>query len=188
VTRNAVRYHELILSSDAGGYSLYRGNSAWTRRYYRIRSAAELARWEIDADADARSRLVALEREKGRLLTPHERSAGFARMALDAMDSNPQAAARLFAAKAWQWVRPYPTPWIWPAWIVAGTGTLYLALYALAAAGLVRSPRRGAAAFCIAVVVISMAVHVALEVIWRYRLPYWDPILILYAIYGAARR
>jgi len=31
-----------------------------------------------------------------------------------------------------------------------------------------------------------MALHVALEVVWRYRMPYWDPILILYAVFGGA--
>jgi 4-amino-4-deoxy-L-arabinose transferase-like glycosyltransferase len=188
VARNAVRYRELIISSDAGGYSLYRGNSEWTRRYYRIRSADELARWEIDANMDARRRLVALEHEKGRALMPRERSSGFARMAVATMRADPLAAARLFAEKAWQWVRPYPTPWIWPAWVVAATGALYLALDALAIAGLLRSPRRGVAAFCIAALALSMAVHVMLEVVWRYRMPYWDPILILFAVYGAARR
>jgi hypothetical protein len=26
-----------------------------------------------------------------------------------------------------------------------------------------------------------MAAHVAIIVVWRYRIPYWDPVLILYA-------
>jgi 4-amino-4-deoxy-L-arabinose transferase-like glycosyltransferase len=188
VARNAVRYHELIVSSDAGGYSLYHGNSEWTRRYYALRSRAEFAEWENGADLDARRRLVALEHEKGRLLTPHERSAGFARLALAVMRADPAAAARLFAEKAWQWIRPYPTAWLWPASVVVGTGALYLVLYALSIRGLARSSRRGVAAFCVAVLALGMAVHVILEVVWRYRMPYWDPILILFAVYGAAPR
>jgi hypothetical protein len=32
-----------------------------------------------------------------------------------------------------------------------------------------------------------MVAHVALQVVWRYRVPYWDPILILYGAFGAAR-
>jgi hypothetical protein len=43
-------------------------------------------------------------------------------------------------------------------------------------------------AFCLAVLVLSMAAHVALQVVWRYRVPYWDPILLLYGTFGAARR
>src|SRR5678810_1235789 len=53
------------------------------------------------------------------------------------------AAKRRAAAKAGQWLRPYPTTWLWSAWVVAVTGTLYLALDAFAIIGLVRSPRRG---------------------------------------------
>jgi hypothetical protein len=32
-----------------------------------------------------------------------------------------------------------------------------------------------------------MAVHLAILVLWRYRVPYWDPILLLYGVPGAAR-
>ena len=122
VTRNAVVYRELIVSSDAGGYSLYHGNSEWTRRYYAIRSRGEFAAWQRDADMDTRQQLVALEAKAGRGLTPRERSSGFARLALDRMRADPAAAARLLAAKAGHWLRPYPTTWLWPAWVVAVTG------------------------------------------------------------------
>jgi 4-amino-4-deoxy-L-arabinose transferase-like glycosyltransferase len=188
VARNLAVYGEPILSSDAIGYSLYHGNSEWTRRYYAVRSRTEFAAWENGADLDARRRLVALEREKGRALTPHERSAGFAREALATMRADPSGAARLFARKAWQWARPYPTPWLWPAWVVAGTSALYLALDALAVVGLIRCPRRGVAAFCVGVLALAMALHVVLEVVWRYRMPYWDPVLILFGVFGAATR
>ena len=186
VARNAAVYRELIVSSDAGGYSLYHGNSEWTRRYYAIRSRGEFAEWQRAADMDARQRLVALEAEEGRGLTPRERSSGFARLALERMRADPSAAARLFAAKARHWLRPYPTTWLWPAWVVAATGALYLALDAFAIVGLVLSPRRGVPAFSLAALALSMALHVALEVVWRYRMPYWDPILILYAVFGGA--
>jgi hypothetical protein len=92
------------------------------------------------------------------------------------------------AQKAWHWVRPYPTTWFWPPAVVAGVGLLYCAISILAARGFVRSPRRGVNAFCLAVLGISMAVHVALQVVWRYRVPYWDPILVLYGAFGASRR
>ncbi len=32
-----------------------------------------------------------------------------------------------------------------------------------------------------------MAAHVAIIVVWRYRVPYWDPVLLLYGVWGAAR-
>jgi len=31
-----------------------------------------------------------------------------------------------------------------------------------------------------------MAVHVAVIVVWRYRVAYWDPVLLLYGVFGAA--
>jgi hypothetical protein len=66
-------------------------------------------------------------------------------------------------------------------------GAEYILLYALAAAGLATAPRRGSSLLCVAVLGVSMAAHVALEVVWRYRMPYWDPILLLYAGEGARR-
>jgi hypothetical protein len=55
--------------------------------------------------------------------------------------------------------------------------------------GAVLSPRRGVALFCLGrCLAVSMAVHVLLLVVWRYRMPYWDPILILFAVFGAAPR
>jgi hypothetical protein len=33
----------------------------------------------------------------------------------------------------------------------------------------------------------TMAAHVILQVVWRYRAPYWDPVLILYSVFAAAR-
>ena len=39
-----------------------------------------------------------------------------------------------------------------------------------------------------AVLLVTMAVHVALIVVWRYRIPYWDPVLLLYAVSGARAR
>ncbi len=34
---------------------------------------------------------------------------------------------------------------------------------------------------------LTMAAHVALVVVWRYRMPFWDPPLLLYAAFGADR-
>jgi 4-amino-4-deoxy-L-arabinose transferase-like glycosyltransferase len=183
--RNALRFHELIPVSDAGGVSLYAGNSGWTHSYYRLRTREEYAGWLERFDRDLRARLARIEAE-GRS-SPGERSAAFARMAIDESVADPAGTLRLFARKAWHWVRPYPTPWFWPAEVVAGIGVFYAMLYVLAARGLWRSPRRGVAAFCVATLAVSMAVHVALQVVWRYRVPYWDPVLMLYASFAASR-
>jgi hypothetical protein len=183
--RNALAYGELLPVNDAGGYSLYHGNSEWTRRYYAIRSRAEYDRWLVAFDADMKARVARVDR--GGVFSPGQRSAFFARMAFDEMRADPAREARLLAQKGWQWIRPYPTPWFWPLPVVAAVGLLYAALYALAGVGLAAAKRRGVAAFSVAVLAVAMAVHVALLVVWRYRVPYWDPVLLLYAPAGAAR-
>jgi hypothetical protein len=183
--RNALVFHELIPVSDAGGLSLYQGNSTWTRRFYALKSRAEYDEWIHALDLDMRRRLADLERQGP--LTPSQRSAAFARMAIDESRSDPAGTLRLFALKAWHWLRPYPTPWFRPIWIIILTGALYVALDVFAVIGMVRAPRRGVAAFCVAALVLAMAVHVALQVVWRYRVPYWDPVLLLYGVFGASR-
>jgi 4-amino-4-deoxy-L-arabinose transferase-like glycosyltransferase len=180
--RNALRYGELIPVSDAGGVSLYAGNSSWTRRYYELSSREEYELWLVEFDRDLRARLARIEASGA--VSPARRSAGFARMALDETLADPGAALRLAAKKAWHWVRPYPTPWYWPKAAILGIAALYLALYAFAARGLLVAPRRGVAAFAVAVLVVSLAVHVVLQVVWRYRVPFWDPILLVFGVYG----
>jgi 4-amino-4-deoxy-L-arabinose transferase-like glycosyltransferase len=184
--RNALRFHELIPVSDAGGVSLYSGNSGWTRSFYQVSNRDEYVRWLESFDRDLQARLARME--KAGRLSPGRRSAAFARMAIEESLADPFGSLRLFAWKAWHWVRPYPTPWFWGPAVVAGIGILYVVLYVLAARGLLRSPRRGVAVVCVAVLGISMMVHVALQVVWRYRVPYWDPILLLYGVFGAWRR
>jgi hypothetical protein len=184
--RNAARFHEFIPVSDAGGVSLYAGNSRWTRSFYRVRDRGEYLRWLDDFDRDLKLHLAQFERE-GKT-SPGQRSAAYARLAIEESRADPSESARLFARKAWHWVRPYPTPWYWPAPVVAAIGVLYAGLYLVGARGMLRAPRRGATAFCAAVLLLSMAAHVALQVVWRYRVPYWDPILVLYGVFGASRR
>jgi hypothetical protein len=184
--RNAVRFGEFIPVSDAAGVSLYAGNSAWTRSFYAIHNRDEYARWLGAFERDLHVRFDRLEASGS--TSPGRRSAGFARMAIDESLADPAGTLRLFGIKAWQWIKPYPTSWFWPPAVVAGVGILYVVLDLLAARGWLRASRRGVAAACLAVLAMSMAAHVALEVVWRYRVPYWDPILLLYGVAGAARR
>jgi hypothetical protein len=37
------------------------------------------------------------------------------------------------------------------------------------------------------VLVVSLLAHLPFVVVWRYRIPFWDPVLILYGVYGASR-
>ncbi|HMA17759.1 MAG TPA: hypothetical protein VKS03_04895, partial [Thermoanaerobaculia bacterium] len=71
------------------------------------------------------------------------------------------------------------------ATVVFGVGALYCTLYLLSAIGLALAPRRGVTLFALAFLVASMAAHVLTLVSWRYRVPYWDPVLLLYGAFGA---
>jgi hypothetical protein len=106
-------------------------------------------------------------------------------LALEDRRADPAGTALLFRRKVWHWIRPYPTLF-WGGPIVFGMGALYVALYVFTAIGLTRGDRRGPVWFAAAVLVISMALHVALLVLWRYRIPYVDPILLLWGFFVAS--
>ena len=182
--RNAVVFREFIPVNDAGGNAFYQGNSDWNVRFYGVRSREEYARWMAAFDRDMRAQTDALDRAGQ--VSPGERSKYFFRKALAERRGDPAGWARLFAEKAWDWLRPYPRPWFWPPWVVVGMGMFYTLLTAFAAIGLVRAERPGAALFALAVLTVSLAAHVVIIVVWRYRVPYWDPILLLYGTQGAA--
>ena len=99
----------------------------------------------------------------------------------------PGESVALLLRKCWDWLRPYPHPLFWPSWVVAGVGLFYTVLSRLAAYGLLRSPRPGASLFAVVLLAVTMAAHVAAFVVWRYRIPYWDPVLLLYGVFGASR-
>ena len=181
--RNYLRFHEWLPVNDAGGLSLYHGNSTWTRSFYEIRSREEYFHWIAALDTQTRRRLAELE-SRGPL-SPGQRSKAFARMAIAESRADPAGTFRTLGRKVWQWVRPYPTPWFWPLPIVVVLGAYYTALFALTAAGLATAVRTGVRAFALAALAASMAIHVLFLVLWRYRIPYWDPILLLYAPAGA---
>jgi hypothetical protein len=181
--RNALMFHEFIPVSDSAGSSFFDGNTGWTSRLYAARTRAEFEDLVLQSDRDKRARLAALGPEAS--ASPGRRSSALVRLAVEERRRDPAGTARLYAHKIWQWLRPYPTPLYWPASIVIGIGLLYTALYAAAAAGLATAHRRGAASFCLAVLAVTMASHVALLVLWRYRVPYWDPVLLLYGVFAA---
>ena len=73
----------------------------------------------------------------------------------------------------------------WPRAIVFGAGAYYLLLFSAAAVGLVKAPRPGVGAFVLAFLAVTLIAHVVIIVVWRYRVPYWDPVLLLYGVFGA---
>lgn len=184
--RNALFFHEFIPISDSGGSTFYDGNCAWTNRLYEARTREQFEASVMAMHREKLDRLAALGLRDTR--SPKARSSALVRMAVEERRRDPAGTARLYARKIWQWLRPYPTPLYWSGAVVAGVGLLYAALYAAAAVGLVTARRRGAVRFALVFLAVTMATHVALLVLWRYRVPYWDPILLLYGVFAAGDR
>jgi hypothetical protein len=186
--RNAIHFGELIAVSDEVGCAFFDGNSDWANRIYELTDQKDVEPVNLAMHRDKVRRLAAAGAAEGTKAfeSPSRRSLILIRAALEDRRRDPAGTARLFVRKVWHWIRPYPTLF-WGAPIVVSFGLLYTALFIAASAGLKTAERRGAVWFCVAVLAISMTVHVLLLVLWRYRIPYWDPILLLYAVPGAAR-
>ena len=186
--RNALRFGEILPISDGFGCTFFDGNSVWANRIYALTDRSDVAPMNAAMHADRVARLAARGIVPGTeaFRSPSRRSMALVQAAWNDRRADPAGTARLLARKAWHWLRPYPTLfWGWP--IVLSATLLYLFLYAAAAVGMVTAERRGAVWFSLAVMAIAMAVHVAILVLWRYRVPFCDPILLLYAMPGAAR-
>lgn len=182
--RNLLVFGELLPVNDAAGSAFYQGNSDWAVRFYEIRTRSEYADWSRGAFAELSRETAALDRAG--VTSRSERSRYFFRKAIAERSQDPVGWMRLLGRKAWSFVRPYPNPLFWPAWIVVVVGVIGTAVTLLAIRGfLLGSGRPGIDAFAIAFLAATLAAHVALIVVWRYRIPYWDPLLLLYAAPGA---
>jgi len=181
--RNALVFGEFLPVNDAAGNAFYQGNSDWTVRFYRVRTREQYLAWMKAFDEDMQRRTLELDRT-GRG-SPAGRSRAFARQAFEERRSDPAGWAKLFLQKAWDWLRPYPNPLFWPPAAVLAAAAYNLLLYGLAAAGFAVARRPRVRAFALAFLAVTFLSHVVLIVVWRYRIPYWDPVLLLYGVFGA---
>jgi 4-amino-4-deoxy-L-arabinose transferase-like glycosyltransferase len=182
--RNALVFHEFLPVNDAAGSAFYQGNSDWTVQFYRLRDREEYAAWSHAMFTDLERETAELERAG---LSPAERSRHFVRKAIEERRGDPAGWARLLLYKARDFARPGPSPMFWPRPVVLSVSVFGAAVSFLAVIGLATAPRRGAAALAVAFLLVTMAIHVLLIVVWRYRIPYWDPVLLLYAVPGGAK-
>ncbi len=181
--RNALLYRELLLVSDVGGFNFYLGNSDQMLRFYEISTRAEYDSWSDETYRLLGRRLAELNAQG--VTSPGRITRALVAQTVENAARGPAATGRLLLHKTWDWLRPNPNPLFWPPAVVLGIGALYLAFYVFAARGLLVAPRRGASLFVVAFLALSMAAHVLTVVSWRYRVPYWDPALILYGVFGA---
>jgi 4-amino-4-deoxy-L-arabinose transferase-like glycosyltransferase len=181
--RNALVFRELVLVNDGAGYVFYGRKSEAALALVKARDRAELKQ-AVAGVEQAREQLIASLPEDVRR-SPSRLSRALTDAALAERRADPKGSLQLLAWEAWSWLRPYPDPRFWPRSAVVGLGVAFAILYALAAIGLVRASRRGCAAFCMAVLAVTMLFHVAMGASWRYRTASWDPILLLYGVFGA---
>jgi 4-amino-4-deoxy-L-arabinose transferase-like glycosyltransferase len=181
--RNARVYHEFLPINDAGGSAFYQGNSDWMLRFYELQTPDQYKRWSQAMFADLERQTRAIDASSGG--SPAAKSRYFVRKTFEERRGDPAGWARLLLRKAWDWLRPYPNPLFWPAGVVWAIGALYAVITLLAFVGLAVAPRPGVRLFVLAYLALTLASHVALIVVWRYRVPYWDPILVLYGVGGA---
>jgi hypothetical protein len=183
--RNALTFRELVPVNDAAGSAFYQGNSDWMVRFYGVESRDEYRRWLVDTRRDLEDRA----REANALGrgSPSAKSRYFVRKAIEQRMADPAGWLVLLLRKTWDWLRPYPNPLFWPRTVVWATAVLESLVMLLAGVGLATAARRGVRNFSLAYLFLAMAAHVALIVVWRYRLAYWEPALLLYAIPGGAR-
>ncbi len=182
--RNALVFHELILVNDGAGCVFYGRNADVALEAANARNRAEIDRAALRIESALRGRIASLSAEVQD--SPSRLSRALVRAALEERRANPEGTVRLLTWKTMTWLRPYPDPRYWPGWAVAGVGTFFVVLYVLGGLGFARAERPGVRVFCLVFLAVTMLEHVALEVNWRYRTTYWDPVLILYAAYGAA--
>lgn len=183
--RNALTFHELLPVNDAAGSAFYQGNSDWMIRFYRLKTREEYAEWSRAMFADLERQTAELARRG--VTSPGARSRDFLRRGLAERLRDPGSWAPLLLRKAWDFVRPGPSPLFWPRSVVAAVSVVGAIVTVLAAIGLATAQRRGVALFAGLFLLTTLAVHVAIIVVWRYRIPYWDPLLLLYAAPGGAK-
>ena len=183
--RNWLVYREFLPVNDAAGSAFYQGNSAWMTRFYELRSLEQYRNWSAAMFDDLDRQTRAVEAASGG--SPTAKSRYFVQKVFEERRRDSAGWAGLMLRKAWDWLRPYPNRLFWPPWIVWTTGFFYTVLTILAAAGLVSSPRAGVRRFVFAYLALTMASHLLFIVVWRYRIPYWDPVLLLYGTFGASR-
>jgi 4-amino-4-deoxy-L-arabinose transferase-like glycosyltransferase len=182
--RNAVRFHELIVVNDAGGFNLWRGYAREIVAIDGMEGDKGTASWEFDA-VRVKEAQRAIE---GEAATPQARSRAWRRAALDEIRRDPAAAFRWTLRKAWLYWRPWLAPGRYPWPVVLASGLFNLLLYAGAAFALARPSdwrfacrdRRFVRGVLLFFAVMWLA-QLPFQVVMRFRQPFTDPLLIVLA-------
>ncbi len=183
--RNALVFRELVPVNDAAGSAFYQGNSDWMVRFYEVESLPEYRTWVTAAFSDLERETRRIDEASGG--SPAALSRHFVRKTFEERRGDPGGWARLLGRKAWDWLRPYPSPLFWPPWVLWVVGSVNVLVAVFAVRGFARAPG-GVRAFALTYLAVTMLAHVLFIVVWRYRIASWDPVLLLFAAPGALGR
>ncbi len=181
ITRNALRYHELIVVNDAAGFSFWRGSHPEMDRIARIRDAAEYRRAALAFETVLTPAVARTIATPGR--SPQERSRAWFAAGLENVSQDPAEAMRFACQKAWRYWRPWVNPQEHGRAAIAGSAVLNILLYGLAAIGLARYWERDrfVTGWVIGYFLVIWLAHVPHQVVMRFRIPFTDPLMVAFA-------
>jgi 4-amino-4-deoxy-L-arabinose transferase-like glycosyltransferase len=181
IVRNAIRYHELIVVNDAAGHNFWRGSHPEMDRISHITDAAEYQR---AARAFETEEVSAVARAiETRAHSPRSRSRAWLAAGLSNIERDPGHALSFVVRKALLYWRPWLNPQEHGEVAIAGSAIINIALYALAAVGLALTRRREPRVVggFVGFFVVMWLAHVPYQVVMRFRIPFTDPLMIVFA-------
>jgi hypothetical protein len=180
---------EFILVNDAGGFNLWLGNNPATLRLYD--GSFENAR-ETQIYTDhlgkglANERIAEFEANGGyAALTAKERERRWSAKAIETMRDQPGTTLKLFVWKFFAMWKPFLSSNAYSTSAAMGSGIVQVPLFILGLIGLYfigREKRtRKFALFFIVLAVVVTAIHVLIISSMRLRMPYIDPLMMVFA-------
>ena len=181
IARNAIRYHEFIVVNDAAGYNFWRGSHPEMDRISRIKAPSEYrgaARVFETVTAPAAARAI----EAG-AAGPRERSRAFFEAGVANVRQDPVEALAFAARRAWRYWCPWLNPQEYSMRVVVASAVLNTGMYVLAAIGLFHYRRQDplVVGWLIVYFLGVWLAHVPYQVVMRFRIPFTDPLLIVFA-------
>jgi 4-amino-4-deoxy-L-arabinose transferase-like glycosyltransferase len=181
VTRNAVRYHELIVVNDAGGFSFWRGSHPEMDRISGIADRAEYRRAALAFETGLTSAAARGIEMTGR--SPMERSRAWTEAALQNMKRHPAEAVSFAFRKAWRYWRPWLNPQEHGRAAVVASAIVNTLLFAFGALGLAQFWRRDRTItlWVVGYFLLVWFAHIPHQVVMRFRIPFTDPLLLVFS-------
>ncbi|MEO8197287.1 MAG: glycosyltransferase family 39 protein [Thermoanaerobaculia bacterium] len=186
--RNRERFGEWLLINDAAGYNFWRSTLPELDRLLATSDPQEFERSAVYLEGELTERVA---REATRAAaTPGARERWYWHRGFEQIGTHPGRWARLLLRDAVDFWRPWLDP-VARGWRMAiASGLLLVPLFLLAARGLLRLrlEDRSLAILVIVLFVVITVAHSPFQAIVRYRLPLAEPLLMVLAARGIARR